>query len=119
MLRISQLSDVTRTAYSQTSRPASISAKPSASWPLASRSTSASERLGPPPQDHDATLPAPALQAQLALLALPTGAGIMPILRVHRSLDRTLHPIRQAQLEQIRLATLLRLPHDRFVAPTG
>jgi DNA invertase Pin-like site-specific DNA recombinase len=50
--------------------------------------------LGPPPQDHDATLPAPALQTQLAVLALPTGAGIMPILRVHRSLDRTFYPIR-------------------------
>ena len=75
--------------------------------------------LGPPPQDHDATLPAPALQAQLALLALPTGAGIVPILRAHRSLDRTLDPIRQAQFEQIRLATLLRLPHDRLVAPTS
>src|SRR3982074_3365322 len=75
--------------------------------------------LGPPPHDHDTTLPAPALQAQLALLALPTGAGIMPILRAHRSLDRTLYPFRQAQLEQIWLATLLRLPHDRLVAPTG
>ena len=43
----------------------------------------------------------------------------MPILRAHRSLDRTLYPIRQAQLEQIWLATLLRLPHDRLAAPTG
>src|SRR5258708_25953708 len=35
--------------------------------------------LDPPPQDHDAAIPAPALKSQAAILALPARAGIPPI----------------------------------------
>src|SRR6516164_4938109 len=41
-------------------------------------------------QDHDAAIPAPALKAQAAILALPARTGILPILLAHRPLDRAL-----------------------------
>jgi hypothetical protein len=49
-------------------------------------------------QDHDAAIPAPALKAQAAILALPARTGILPILLAHRPLDRALDPLGQAQL---------------------
>jgi hypothetical protein len=54
-----------------------------------------------PPQDHDAALPAPSLQAQLAVFALPSAPGILPVLIAHRPFDRTLHVLREPQLKQI------------------
>src|ERR1700691_4436044 len=36
--------------------------------------------LKAPPQDHDATVPAPSIKAQLAVLALPSAARILPVL---------------------------------------
>jgi hypothetical protein len=42
---------------------------------------------------------APALKAQAAVFALPTGAGIVPILLVHRPLNRAFDAFGQAQLE--------------------
>src|SRR5215469_9760178 len=64
-------------------------------------------------------MPAPALKTQLAVFALPTGAGILPVLLAHRSLDGSLHPFGQPQLEQIGLTALLGLAHHRLIAKTG
>src|SRR5258708_16616830 len=65
--------------------------------------------LDPPPQDHDAAIPAPALKSQAAILALPARAGIPPILLPHRPLDPALDPLGQAHLQQLRL-----IPPPRF-----
>ena len=67
-------------------------------------------------QDH-ATLPAPAHQADLAMLALPAGPGIVPIVIPHRPLEHLFHPLGQAQLEQVGLAAALRFADHTFVAP--
>ena len=64
-------------------------------------------------------MPAPSLQAQLPILALPSAAGTLPVLLAHRPFDRTLHIGRQPQLEQIVLAALFGLTHHRLVAETG
>src|SRR6516165_10343591 len=69
-------------------------------------------------QDHDAAIPAPALKAQAAILALPARTGILPILLAHRPLDRALDPLGQAQLEQIGLMPPLGFPHHRLIAET-
>src|SRR5258708_31849902 len=71
------------------------------------------------PQDHDATMPAPSLKAQLAVLALPSAACILPVLLTHRPFDRALHSLRQPQFEQVGLVTLLGFTHHRLVAETG
>src|SRR5690349_7951556 len=67
-------------------------------------------------QDH-APLPAPAHQADLAVLALPAGPGITPILIPHCPLEHLFHPPGQAQLEQIGLAAALGLADHTLVAP--
>src|SRR5215475_11221030 len=72
-----------------------------------------------PPQYHDAAMPAPSLQAQLTVFALPSAAGILPVLLAHRPFDRTLHVLREPQLEQIVLTALFGLTHHRFVAEIG
>src|SRR5271170_901670 len=59
---------------------------------------------------------APAFEPQSAVLALPAGARIPPILLAHHPLDRALHSRGQAQLEQIGLAALLGFTHHRLVA---
>src|SRR6516164_8732245 len=69
-------------------------------------------------QDHDAAIPAPALKAQAAILALPARTGILPILLAHRPLDRALDPLGQAQLEQIGLMPPLGFAHHRLIAET-
>src|SRR5262249_13655147 len=71
------------------------------------------------PQDHDATMPAPSLKAQLAVLALPSAARSLPVLLAHRPFNRALHSLRQPQFEQIALAALLGFAHHRLVAKTG
>src|SRR4029077_15793814 len=114
MVSISQLGEVTRIAYSQTSALPSISAKPSRNWPSTSRSVSANERSIPRRRitmRHCRLHP-----AQLAVLALPAGARILPILLARRPFDRTLHPRGQTQLEQIRLLTLLSFAPLRLIA---
>src|SRR6516165_2073427 len=65
-------------------------------------------------QDHDAAIPAPALKAQAAILALPARTGILSILLAHRPLDRALDP----QLEQIGLMPPLGFAHHRLIAET-
>jgi hypothetical protein len=90
----------------------------SASWPPASCSIVASGRVRRR-QDHHATLPAPTLQAQFVVLALPLGTGIPQALLAHRPLDRAPNALGQPQLEEIRLAALLGLAHYRLIAPLG
>jgi hypothetical protein len=53
-----------------------------------------------------------------ANVALPTGAGIMPILLAHRSPDCALDAFGQTQFEQVGLATLLGFAYDRLIAET-
>src|SRR5215468_6707683 len=63
-------------------------------------------------------MPAPALKAQLAVFALPTGARSLPVLFTHCPLDRALDAFGEAQLEQIRLAPPLGFAHHRLIAET-
>src|SRR4051812_12490843 len=117
MVRTSASNGVTRTAYSQASwRSSSISTKPSASCPSAPRGVITPPGQTAAEQDHT-PLPAPAHQPDLAVLALPAGPGITPIVIPHRPLEHLFHPPGQAQLEQIGLAAALRLADHTFVAP--
>src|SRR2546423_3739596 len=117
MVTTSASNEVTRTAYSQASwRSSSISTKPRASCPSALRLGDHHPGQTAAEQDH-APLPAPAHQADLAVLALPAGPGITPIIIPHRPLEHPFNPLRQAQLEQIGLAAALRLADYTLVAP--
>src|SRR5882724_9010315 len=123
MVSSSASSEVTSTAYSHTSRRASNSTKPSCSGALPAAGSPPAERsvsstlAQAPAQQHDAALPTPAKQPNLAPLALPAGAGILPIALQHRPLQHPLDAAAPAQLEQIGLAAALGLAHHRLVPP--
>ena len=63
-------------------------------------------------------MPAPSVEPQAAVLALPARARVLPVLLAHRPLNRAFHVPGQAQLEQIRLAPPLGFAHHRLVAET-
>jgi hypothetical protein len=67
--------------------------------------------------EDDPALPAPAMQPQLGLLALPTMAGIGPVGVPHRPFHRPLYVLGQAQTEQIIQLLPLGSRHHRFDAP--
>ena len=72
-----------------------------------------------PAQQHDAALPTPSQQPNPAPLALPAGAGVLPIALPHRPLQHALDALAQAQLEQIGLAAAVGLAHHRLAAPVA
>ena len=68
-------------------------------------------------QHHNATCPAPAVQAKLGLDSPPALARVRPSVPVHQPLGKPARALRQAQLEQIVEARRLARRHVALVPP--